>query len=64
MPEQMALAIQMVKSGQLSKKAAAKTYGVPKTMLLAKLSGRVPETPTKPGPKTVLTGAEERVLAN
>ena len=63
-PEQIALAIRMVKSGQLSKKAAAKAYGVPKTTLLDKLSGRVPETPTKPGPKTVLTAGEESVLVN
>ena len=63
-PEQMTLAIQMVKNGQLSRKAAAKAYGVPKTTLLDKLSGRVPETPTKPGPKTVLTEAEENLLAN
>lgn len=63
-PEQMALAIQMVKNCQLSKQAAAKAYGVPKTTLLDKLSGRVPEAPTKPGPKTILTKAEETVLVN
>ena len=63
-PEQMALAIRMVKTGQLSKKAAAKAYDVPKTKLLDKLNSRVPEIPTKPWPKTVLTAGEESVLVN
>lgn len=63
-PEQMAMAIQMVKTGAMSRKLAAKTYGVPKTTLLDKLSGRVPETPTKPGKRPELTSAEERTLVN
>ena len=61
-PEAMAMAIQMVKSGQMSKKLAAKSYGVPKTTLLDKLAGRVPEEPTRVGRKTVLTPAEELTL--
>lgn len=63
-PEQMTLVIQMVKTGQLSKKVVAKAYGVPKTTVLDKLSSRVPEIPTKPGPKTVLTAGEESVLVD
>ena len=47
-PEQMAMAMHMVRSGTMSKKAAAKTYGVPRTTLLDKLAGRVPEIPTPP----------------
>ncbi|KAL4223404.1 hypothetical protein ACF0H5_016875 [Mactra antiquata] len=49
-PEQMAIAISAVKAGMV-KKAAAKLYQVPKTTLLDKVSGRVPEQPTKPDPK-------------
>ena len=62
-PEQMMLVIQMVKNGQIRRKAIAKAYGIPKTTLLDKLSGRVPETTTKHGPKTILTEAEENVFA-
>jgi len=35
-PEAMAVAIQMVKSGQMSKKLAVKSYDDPKTTLLDK----------------------------
>jgi hypothetical protein len=63
-PEQMAMAIHMVKTGTMSKKLAAKSYGVPKTTLLDKLSGRVPEAPTRPGKKPELTAAEETTLVN
>lgn len=62
-PEQMAMAINAVKSG-MAKKAAAKLYQVPKTTLLDKLAGRVPEETTKPGTKPTLTKAEETTLVN
>ena len=51
------MAIAMVRSGQISKKSAIKTYGVP--TLLDKLMGRVPEEDVRPGRKPVLTAAEE-----
>ena len=60
-PQNMAMAIEMVRNGQMSKKGAAKAYGVPKTTLLDKLSGRVP-VKTGLGRKTVLTPAEETVM--
>ena len=63
-PESMALAIDMVRKGVMNKKQASTTYGVPRTTLLDKLAGRVPEAPTKPGPAPVLTKAEEEVLVN
>ncbi|XP_060791261.1 homeobox and leucine zipper encoding b isoform X2 [Neoarius graeffei] len=59
--EQMQLAIEMVRTGNMSKKEAALTYGVPRSTLIDKLSGRVPEV-GKPGPDTVLSAAEERAL--
>lgn len=62
-PGKMARAVEMVRDG-MPKKKAAKLCGVPRTTLLDKLSGRVPLQPTKPGPKTVLTAAEEDVLVN
>jgi len=39
-------------------------YGVPKTTLLDKLAGRVPEDPTPIGRKPILTMAEERKLVD
>ena len=38
-PERMAMAIHMVRSGGMSRKAAAKAYGAPRTTLLDKLAG-------------------------
>ena len=60
--EQMARAIEAVRSGNLSKKAAAKAYAVPRTTLLDKLAGRVPKPATPPGWKPTLTCAEEANL--
>ena len=54
-PERMAMAIHMVRSCGMSRKAAAKAYGVPRTTLLDKLAGRVPEAPTSPGRRVVLS---------
>ena len=53
----MARAIAAVKSGSLDKKMAAKTFNVPHTTLLDKLSGRVPEVGNsglKPSPPYIL----------
>ena len=61
--EQMARAIAAVKLGSLSKKMAAKTFNVPHTTLLDKLSGRVPEVGVS-GPKCILNNAEETTLVN
>ncbi|XP_053376472.1 uncharacterized protein LOC128547525 [Mercenaria mercenaria] len=60
----MATAVSMVKQGLMSKRQAAKTYGVPRTNLLDKVAGRVPEERTSPGTKPVLTSAEETVLVD
>jgi hypothetical protein len=38
-PEQIAMTIHMIKTRTMSKELATKTYGVPKTTLLDKLSG-------------------------
>ena len=48
----------------MPKRRAAKLCGVPRTTLLDKLYGCVPEEHTKPGSKTILTSAEEAVLVN
>ena len=56
------MAIHMVCSGAMSKNAAAKAYGVPRTTLLDKLADRVPETSIPPGRHTVLTKAEADTL--
>ena len=63
-PDSMALAIEMVRKGLMSKKQASTTYGVPRTTLLDKLAGRVPEESTRPGPAPILTKAEEDILWN
>ncbi|XP_033731184.1 LOW QUALITY PROTEIN: uncharacterized protein LOC117320803 [Pecten maximus] len=62
--ENMAAAINVVRSGSMSKKQASRVYQVPRTTLNDKLSGRVPENPTPPGPSPVLTKQEESVLVN
>jgi len=58
------MAIAMVRSGQMSKKGAAKMYGVPRTTLLDKLAGRVPKKDVRPGKKPILTAGEERKLVD
>ncbi|XP_053392934.1 uncharacterized protein LOC128555225 [Mercenaria mercenaria] len=63
-PSKMKQAIASVKSGTLSRRKAAELYGIPKTTLLDKLSGRSPEERVRPGPATVLTEAEENVLCD
>ena len=60
--ESMSLALHAVREG-MSKKKAAKLYGVPRTTLLDKLAGRVPEV-SRAGPCNILTPAEEQQLVD
>lgn len=55
------MAIQRVDNREMSKKAAAKAFRIPKTTLLDKLSGRVPMH-ARSGPDPVLSHAEEDQL--
>ena len=57
----MQLALRQVRGG-MSQKKAANLYGVPRTTLNDKVRGRCPEL-GKPGPGTVLSTNEERLLA-
>ena len=61
---QMADAVSIVRSGTMSKSEAARVFGVPRMTLVDKLSGKVPEEPTRPGPPCVLTKAEESALVD
>jgi hypothetical protein len=61
-PTKLATALVMVKTGAMSKTKASKMYGIPRTTLTDKLSGRTAEGVVRPGPSTVLTSAEEDVL--
>ena len=63
-PDAMLAAINGVRTGAMSRTAACRMYGVPKTTLLDKLAGRVPEDPTPIGRKPILTMAEERKLVD
>lgn len=56
-------ALEAVKKKQLSIKAAAKAFAVPRTTLLYKINGRHPEE-RRMGPKTNLSSEEESVLIN
>ena len=56
----MQAALDAVKEG-MGVNAAARAYGVPKTMLKDRISGRVVHG-TKPGPRQHLTSEEERDL--
>lgn len=60
--EDMSKAVQAVKNG-LSRKNAAKEFGVPRTTLIRKLSGQAPLR-RRMGPPTELSEAEERVLVD
>lgn len=60
----MEQAIASVKSGAMSKRKATEIYGVPKTTLLYKLSGRSQEERVRPGPAMVLSLTEELVLCD
>ena len=59
-PEKMQAALAAVRNG-MSKKRASIVFQVPRTTLLDKLAGRVPEK-ARSGPSPVLTMSEERVL--
>jgi len=60
----MLAAINSVRTGAMSRTAACRMYGVPKTTLLDKLAGRAPEDPTPIGRKPIFTMAEERKLVD
>ncbi|XP_033753176.1 uncharacterized protein LOC117336676 [Pecten maximus] len=60
--DQMKMAIEAVREGRMSKKSASKIFGVPRSTLLDKLSGRVPEEPVSPGTRPTLTKQEEKTL--
>ena len=60
-PENMALAISAVRDDGVPKRQACRIYGVPRTTLLDKLAGRVPEVGNS-GPQPVLTKGEESTL--
>ncbi|KAH3887298.1 hypothetical protein DPMN_011314 [Dreissena polymorpha] len=60
-PSKVAAAVSMVQSGAKSKRKAAITYGIPRTTLIDKLSGKAP-LGSNPGKPCVLKKAEEVVL--
>ncbi|XP_053406593.1 uncharacterized protein LOC128559316 [Mercenaria mercenaria] len=62
-PSKMEAAVHMVESGSMSKKKAALTFGVPRAILIDKLSGRY-KLGSTPGRSTVLTKAEEQNLVD
>lgn len=57
----MAAAISMARGGMPLAKAA-RLFEVPRSTLQDKIKGRVPEEATRPGPKPVLTQAEEKTV--
>ncbi|XP_071944741.1 uncharacterized protein [Antedon mediterranea] len=61
--QSMQEAYEAVKAGSLSLRAAAKQYGVPKTTLQRRLSGKVDVT-SSASRATVLTASEETELKN
>ena len=61
--ESMVLAIEAVKDRKMGVNCAAREYGVPRTSLKDRLSGRV-EHGRKPGPLPYLTSQEEDELAS
>lgn len=60
-PSKLETAVKMVQSGAMSKRKASLSFGVPRTTLLDKLSGRT-QLGDRPGRSTVLTNAEENTL--
>eukprot|EP00731_Ephydatia_muelleri_P011296 Em0006g190a len=61
--ESMELALKEVRDGRMSRNAASKAFGVPRSTLCDKLDGKTPED-RRMGPPSVLTKAEEAMLAN
>ena len=62
-PSKVASAVSVVQSGAMSKRKAALTFGIPRSTLLDKLSGKAP-VGTNPGKPCVLNAAEESVLVD
>lgn len=60
-PTKLEAAVNMVENGSMSKRKASLIYGVPRSTLIDKLSGRT-ELGVNPGRKTVLSSAEEATL--
>ena len=58
----MIAAINEVREGHMSRHAASKAYGVPRSTLCDKLDVKSPED-RKMGPSTVLTKAEKAMVA-
>lgn len=58
----LAQAITEIRSGKTSIRAASRIYGVPKSTIQDRISGRIPEGPRKMGPNTVLNMREEKRL--
>eukprot|EP00731_Ephydatia_muelleri_P032532 Em0024g76a len=61
--ESMELALKEVRDGRMSRNAASKAFGMPRSTLCDKLDGKTPED-RRMGPPSVLTKAEEAMLAN
>ena len=59
----MELALKEVHDGRMSRNAASKAFGMPRSTLCDKLDGKTPEN-RRMGPPSVLTKAEEAMLAN
>ena len=62
-PTKVSAAVEMVRSGAMSKRKAAQSFGIPRTTLIDKLSGKAP-LGSIPGKPCVLSHAEERVLVD
>lgn len=62
-PSKLEAAVNMVRSGAMSRKKASMSFGVPRTTLIDKLSGKT-TLGVNPGRSTVLTKAEETVLVD
>ena len=62
-PSKVASAVSVVQSGAMSKRKAALTFGIPRSTLLDKLSGKAP-VGTNLGKPCVLNAAEESVLVD
>ena len=56
--ESTELALKEVRDGRMSRNAASKAFGVPRSTLCDKLDGKTPED-RRMGPPSVLTKAEE-----
>ncbi|KAJ8930636.1 hypothetical protein NQ314_016551 [Rhamnusium bicolor] len=57
--EALSDALKAVREEKISVREAGRRFGVPKTTILDRLSGRIKQGPRKMGPNTVLTADEE-----